>query len=336
MKPLFHPRLVNAPFGDPALYVDFLFERRALLFDIGDLAPLSARSLLRVTHAFVSHAHLDHFVGFDRLLRLALGRAVRIHLFGPPGFLARVEHKLGAYTWNLVGGYSADCTFRVTEVGATGTLTADFRSGAAFAPGEVTAAPIEEGVLLDEAAFTVRTVLLDHRIPCLGFRLEERLHVNVWKNRLEAMGLPTGPWLRAVKLAVLRGDPDDVLFRVPRPEGGGERRVALGELRERILEIVPGQTLAYVADAAFHPENAARIVELARGVDLLFIEAAFLEEDAARAREKAHLTARQAGELARLAGAAALVPFHFSPKYSGDGERLEREAREAFTAGGHG
>ena len=37
MRPLFHPKLVNDPFGDPALYVDCLFEKRALMFDLGDI-----------------------------------------------------------------------------------------------------------------------------------------------------------------------------------------------------------------------------------------------------------------------------------------------------------
>ena len=102
MRHLFEPRLVNDPFGDPALYVDLRDERRALLFDLGDISALPPRELLRVSHVFVSHTHMDHFAGFDTLLRVVLGRKTAIALIGGPGFVAQVEHKLLAYTWNVV------------------------------------------------------------------------------------------------------------------------------------------------------------------------------------------------------------------------------------------
>ena len=87
MRPLFEPAPVNDAFGDPGLYVDFRDERRALLFDLGDVAALPPRKLLRISDIFVTHAHLDHFVGFDHWLRVVLGRKERVRLYGGPGFV---------------------------------------------------------------------------------------------------------------------------------------------------------------------------------------------------------------------------------------------------------
>lgn len=324
MKPLFHPRLVNDPFGDPALYVDFLFERRALLLDLGDLSPLSPRQILRVDHAFVSHTHMDHFVGFDTLLRLLLGRDKTLHLYGPPGFLDRVEHKLASYTWNLVANYESDFLIRAVEAHPDGRREiAEFRTRSGFRREPAPSPALGDGLLVDEETFQVRTAFLDHGIPCLAFALEEKFHVNVWKSGLDELGLPTGPWLREVKQAALRGAPDATTFR----------DVSLGELKEKVLRIVPGQKVAYVTDAGYTAANAAAIVELARDADLLFIETAFLHAEEKRALEKRHLTARQAGLLAREAGAKRLIPFHFSPKHQEEEDLLVREALEAFEEG---
>ena len=52
----FDPALVNDPFDDRGLYVDLVFERRALLFDLRRLGP---RKLLRVSDVFVTHRHMD-------------------------------------------------------------------------------------------------------------------------------------------------------------------------------------------------------------------------------------------------------------------------------------
>jgi ribonuclease Z len=171
--------------------------------------------------------------------------------------------------------------------------------------------------------------VLEHRTPCLAFAVSEPEHVNIWRNRLGELGLVVGPWLSALKAAVFRRLPDDTPMQVRWGSGEGGT-LPLGHLRERLVSITPGQKVAYVTDAANSPANRAAIVDLARGADVLFIEAVFADADAAIAADRAHLTAGQAGELARLAGVARVEPFHFSPRYAGQEARMLAEVDAAF------
>jgi ribonuclease Z len=331
----FDPHLINDPFGDPGLYVNLVFERRALLFDLGDLSRLSPRELLRISDVFVSHRHMDHFMGFDQLLRCILGRETVVGFYGPPGLIEGIEHKLKAYTWNLIAGYEGNPTLRVSEIDEMGRLTsAQFSGRAAFERAEGESGLSKEGVLLQEPGFLVRAAMIDHGIPALAFALEERAHINIWRNRVEAMGLAVGPWLGAFKQAILRGSPEDTPVAVTWADARkeGPQSLPLGALKKEIMRITSGRKIVYVVDCAFTEANVARIVALAQGADILFIEAVFLEEDSARAAERRHLTAHQAGTLARLANVKRLVTLHYSPRYQGHGERLAREAEAAFQA----
>ena len=149
------------------------------------------------------------------------------------------------------------------------------------------------------------------------------------------MGLPTGAWLQELKTHIMKGEPDTLPVQVWWRGADGRREgktMPLGVLREKAIKITPGEIVSYVTDAVASEENERRIVEIAAGSELLFIEATFLHADADTASRKHHLTAKQAGMLARKAGAKRIVLFHFSPKYKGGGELLVREAMEAFQA----
>lgn len=331
---MFSASLVNDPFDDPAVFLEFKHRRRALLFDIGDIRHLTARKILKIDYVFVSHTHMDHFIGFDQLVRICLGRDRRITLFGPPGFVAQAERRLGAYCWNLVEQYENDFVIQVVELHPDGRKFAAFfpcRTGFRREEGEATVASNEP--IMEERLFSVHGTFLDHRIPCLAFRFEEKQRINIKKNVLLEMGFAVGPWLNEFKELVAGGMPDDYPIRAALRAGDGgirESIYTLGELKARTVKITPGRRVAYVTDCLYNDANIERIIALAEKAEVLFIETMFLEEDAQRAAATFHLTARQAGEIARRAGVKRLIPFHFSPKYQGRGALLIREAEEAF------
>jgi ribonuclease Z len=93
-----HPRLLNGRTGDPGVYVEALHLRETILLDCGDLSALTPRHLLRVAVLAVPHAHMGHWAGFDRFLRLLIGRDKRLAIIGPEGFTQCLFHRLQAYT----------------------------------------------------------------------------------------------------------------------------------------------------------------------------------------------------------------------------------------------
>jgi ribonuclease Z len=160
------------------------------MFDFGELNALSPRDLLKITHVFVTHTHMDHFIGFDSLLRIFLGREKELHIFGPSGFFKQVEGKLAGYTWNLVNEYETNFTLRVTEVHQKKTLTRIYVCKDRFKPqGQQISKPFS-GILWKEQAFYVEAVILDHRIPCLGLSLVENFYVNIIKEGLKDLESP--------------------------------------------------------------------------------------------------------------------------------------------------
>lgn len=327
MRPSFYPRLINGPFDDPGIYVPFMFTNRALLFDLGDLGHLSSRDILKISHVFVSHTHMDHFVGFDQMLRLFLGREKELHLFGPKGFMANVEGKLAGYTWNLVESYDNRFCLSVTEVGANTLYTQKYLCQKQFAKdGKPQKKPFA-GCLHNEPALEIEAAILDHGIDSLGFSLKERFHVNIKKDGLLKLGLPTGPWINRFKKALFDNKNPQSEISVPAKT---PRKFLLKELSDQIAVITPGQKITYIADAAYSEKNITKMIDLARNADHLFIEAPFLDKHADTARLKKHLTAAQAGTIAGRAKAKRFTPFHFSPRYSDQPDLLQQEAQNAY------
>jgi ribonuclease Z len=334
MRCLFEPRLVNDAFGDPGLYVDFRDERRALLFDLGDITVLPPRKLMRLSHVFVTHTHMDHFAGFDHLLRVVLGRKERLTLFGGPSFIAQVEHKLRAYTWNVVHRYD-ELTIDVCEIAIDGRgQRARFSSRSRFEREPGASFDLPDDVLHDEATFRVRGRFVDHDIPCLAYALEEKAHVNVAKDRLQSLGVSTGAWLRELKHAVLTGATDGTPIRIQWRDRHGPREMTrcVGELRHLILDVVAGRRIGYVTDLRYTEANVDALSKLLADVDLLFIETVFLDEDAEHGARKNHLTAKQAGRIAHILRARAVTPFHFSPRYEARAPELVAEMEAAWLA----
>jgi ribonuclease Z len=256
------------------------WEHEGLLFDPGEGTQrqftFAGVSTSRISRIFLTHLHGDHCLGLPGVLqRIALdGTGEEIPIAFPASGLPWVERLCHA----SIGRYPP---VRLEPVDEAGAVVVD-------GPLRITARP------------------LSHRVPVLGWRVEEPDRVHLVPERLDALGVH-GP--DAGRLLA------DGIVDV------GGRTVTLDE----VGETRPGRSAAVVMDTVAC-DNAVR---LAAGVDVLLCEATFLESESFLARDYGHLTAREAATIAREAGARLLVLTHFSSRYP-DLEGHRREAAEVF------
>nr|WP_302831857.1 ribonuclease Z [uncultured Bacteroides sp.] len=168
----------------------------------------------------------------------------------------------------------------------------------------------EQTVIYEDRSLTVTTIPLRHRLPCCGFLFAEKQRPNhILRDMVDFYQVPVYE-LNRIKNGADYVTPDGEVIanaRLTRPSA-------------------PPRSYAYCSDTIFLPS----IVEQIKGVDLLFHEATFADEDAPRAKETYHTTAAQAAEIAREAGVKKLVIGHFSARYDDESILLE-EASAVFT-----
>ncbi len=164
----------------------------------------------------------------------------------------------------------------------------------------------EEGIVAQQKKLQLRALRLDHGVETYGYRLEEHDGRTMLPDALEARGV-RGPAIKElIRAGSLRVGDDTVLL-------------------DDVSLFKKGQVFAFVMDTRL-TDNC---FELARGADLLVSESTYLASEEREARAHGHMTARQAGIIAREAGVRRLVLTHFSQRYGSTRPFIE-EARAEF------
>lgn len=156
--------------------------------------------------------------------------------------------------------------------------------------------PEKTTVVYDDRSLTVTAFPLKHRVPCCGFLFSEK---------------PTADHLDR-QAADFYGVPQWDYNRI---REGGDFTTADGTVipHSRLTRPAdPGRSYAYCCDTAYNPS----MIPLIKGVDLMYHDCTYADEDAERARKHFHSTSVDAARTAREAGAHRLVLGHFSARYS--------------------
>jgi ribonuclease Z len=309
------PTFFSGLLDDPVLLLNIRPLGRSVLVDCGQIHHLAKRVLKSVDVLFITHAHMDHFMGMDTFVRNVHVSPRTIELFGPPGIAGRLAHKLAGYVWNLTEDYW--CSFRVREISDSAVSTFFLPGPEGFPCRKEGECPRTGRMIYRNDFMTAEAELGDHKTPVLIFRFTENPSFQVDERKIEEAGLARGPWLRELKKLFFRGRLEEEKLRVLRRRGdsGEESLEDAGTVYRLIRKVQKPASIGYVTDIGLTEENLAKVLDLLRGVTLLICECSYLKEEREKARLSYHLCTSDINFLLRELRPACFLPMHLSKTY---------------------
>ena len=257
---------------------------RFFLIDCGEATQIQLRKFKlkfqRINHIFISHLHGDHYLGLVGLLSSMhlMGRTIDMHIY---------------------------CPAELQEI-----INIQFKHSQTFLNYKIVYHPheyINDALIFEDDRVEVRTIVLNHRIPCCGFVFSEKqTQPGITKDTIEHYDLSI----------------EDIIAI----KGGANFTYKGKEIdNKHLVKRYKPRKYAYASDTCYDE----RIIPYIQGADLLYHEATFLNDLLPRAKETFHTTALQAGLIAQKAGVNKLMLGHFSARYK-DLQPLVEEARLNF------
>src|SRR4051794_36919695 len=185
--------LVNGSTGDPVLYVDYPGRDDALLFDAGDNSALGLGRLGDLGAVFITHHHVDHFIGLDRIVRANLDRDKTLHVFGPTGTIRKVYDRIKSYEYPFFPFQKLTIEVRDVEPGLI--RSAKLECSKRFPEPVPVEWPRVGPTVFQGDGIRVEAAFADHTVPCLAFAMVEEPGYHPDPTKLAAGPLRAGPWV---------------------------------------------------------------------------------------------------------------------------------------------